>query len=85
VKSNQKSKETEVTPMEENKKLFVEKLGSLIRRQTRAGQHIKEIRYETHLAAECVVIVFYSGYTKTVDITADSCLAIMHDIYKALS
>ncbi|MBQ6674669.1 MAG: hypothetical protein IJM75_00925 [Ruminococcus sp.] len=71
--------------MEENKKLFVEKLGSLIKRQTRAGQSIKEIRYETFLAAERVVIVFYSDYTKVVDITADSCLAIMHDIYKALS
>lgn len=71
--------------MEENKKLFVEKLGSLIKRQTRAGQNIKEIRYETHLAAERVVIVFYGGYTKAVDITADSCLAIMHDICKALS
>lgn len=71
--------------MEENKKLFVEKLGSLIKRQTRAGQNIKEFRYEVSLAAERVVIVFYGGYTKTVDITADSCLAIMHDICKALS
>ena len=71
--------------MEENKKLFVEKLGSLIKRQTRAGQNIKEIHYEASLVAERVVIVFYGGYTKTVDITADSCLAIMHDICKALS
>ena len=71
--------------MEENKKLFVEKLGSLIKRQTRAGQNIKEFRYEVSLAAERVVIVFNTGFIRTVDITADSCLAIMYDIYKALS
>ena len=70
--------------MEEKKKLFVEKLGSLIKRQTRAGQNIKEIRYEMHLAVERVVIVFNTGFIRTVDITADSCIAIMQDIYKAL-
>lgn len=68
----------------ENKKLFVEKLGSLIKRQTRQGQTIEDIHYETSLVAERVVIKYYGGYVKYVDVTADSCLAIMHDIYKAL-
>lgn len=70
--------------MEENKKLFVEKLGSLIKRQTRQGQTIKSITYEISLVAERVVIESYNGYKKNVDVTADSCIAIMHDIYKAL-
>jgi hypothetical protein len=70
--------------MEENKKLFVEKLGSLIKRQTRAGQTIKDLRYESSLIAERVVIVFYGGSTKAINITGDSCLAIMKDICKAL-
>lgn len=70
--------------MEENKKLFVEKLGSLIKRQTRAGQTIKEIRYESSLIAERVVIVFNGGSTKAINITGDSCIAIMADIVKAL-
>ena len=70
--------------MEENKMIFVEKLGSLIKRQTRQGQTIKDIHYEASLVAERVVIRFYGGYVKYVDVTADSCLAIMHDIYKAL-
>ncbi len=70
--------------MEENKKLFVDTLGSLIKRQTKAGRNIKEFRYEVSLAAERVVIVFNTGFIRTVDITADSCLAIMSDIYKAL-
>ena len=71
--------------MEENKKLFVEKLGSLIKRQTRQGQTIEDIHYEVSLVAERVVIKFYGGYVKYVDVTADSCLAIMNDIYKALN
>lgn len=70
--------------MEENKKLFVEKLGSLIKRQTRAGQTIKDLRYESSLIAERVVIVFYGGSTKAINITGDSCIAIMADITKAL-
>lgn len=70
--------------MEENKKLFVEKLGSLIKRQTRQGQTIKSITYEKSLVAERVVIESYNGYKKNVDVTADSCIAIMQDIYKAL-
>ena len=70
--------------MEENKRLFTEKLGSLIKQHTRAGRNIKEFRYEVSLAAERVVIVFNTGFIRTVDITADSCIAIMQDIYKAL-
>ena len=70
--------------MEENKKLFVEKLGSLIKRQTRAGQTIKEIHYEVSLVAERVVINHWNGCSEYVDVTGDSCLAIMADITKAL-
>ena len=70
--------------MEENKKLFVEKLGSLIKRQTRAGQTIKDLRYESSQIAERVVIVFYNGFTKAINITGDSCIAIMQTIAKAL-
>ena len=70
--------------MEESKKLFVEKLGSLIKRQTRAGQTIREIRYESSQIAERVVIVFNDGFNKAINITGDSCLAIMQTIAKAL-
>ena len=70
--------------MEENKKLFVEKLGSLIKRQTREGQTIKEIFYAISLVAELVIIRYNSGHEKKIDITGDSCLAIMNDIYRAL-
>jgi hypothetical protein len=70
--------------MEENKKLFVEKLGSLIKRQTRAGQTINDLRYESTLIGERVVIVFNGGFTKAINITGNSCIAIMAVITKAL-
>ena len=69
----------------EDKKLFCEKLGSLIKRQTRVGQTIKSIDYVATPTAEYAVIHYWIGFDKKVDITADSCLAIMHDVYKALT
>lgn len=73
--------------MDENKKLFVEKLGSLIKRQTREGQAIKSIYYAISLTTEYVVIERYAGsaYTQKINVTGDSCLGIMNDVYKALA
>ena len=70
--------------MNENKKLFVEKLGSLIKRQTTEGKAIKSICYAISLTTEYVIIERYSGYTQKIDVTGDSCIAIMHDVYRAL-
>ncbi len=72
--------------MEENKKMFVEKLGSLIIRQTRAGKSIKNIHYEHGVPChnEYVVIEYLSGNIKRVNITGNSCIAIMCDIYNVL-
>lgn len=69
---------------EENKKVFVEKLGSLIKRYTRTGKTIKEMFYVISLTAEYVIIRFFNGTEMKVNITGDSCLAIMNDIYNAL-
>lgn len=69
--------------MDENKKLFVEKLGSLIKRQTREGRAIKSIFYAVSLTTEYVVIERWTGAQK-IDVTGDSCLGIMHNAYKAL-
>lgn len=72
--------------MEENKKLFIEKLGSLIIRQTRAGKSIKNIHYEHGIPCdtEYVVIEYLSNNVKKINVTGDSCIAIMHDIYMVL-
>ena len=70
--------------MTENKKLFVEKLGSLIKRQTREGRAIKSIYYAVSLTTEYVVIERWAGSAQKINVTGDSCAAIMHDVYKAL-
>ena len=70
--------------MAEDKKQFVEMLGELLRDHTR--ERVESLVYVelTNSNREIVTIVFANGSMKHVDVTADSCLAIMHDIYKAL-
>ena len=70
--------------MGEDKKLFVEKLGSLIKRQTREGKTIKSIYYAVSLTTEYVIIEHWLGTEQKVDIAADNCLGIMHDILTLL-
>ena len=71
--------------MGENKVVFCHELGRLIGRYTR-NIEVEDIRYETDedTGNEIAVIHFVNGYSKRVCITGDSCLAIMHDVYKAL-
>lgn len=45
-------------------------------------EHLK--RAMNNSSREIVTIVFSNGSMKHVDVTADSCIAIMHDVYKAL-
>ncbi|MBQ1452750.1 MAG: hypothetical protein IIZ23_02155 [Ruminococcus sp.] len=72
--------------MAENKKLFVEKLGSLIKRQTREGRAIKSIYYAVSLTTEYVVIERYAGsaYTQRINVTGNNCITIMHELFRAL-
>lgn len=73
--------------MDENKKLFVEKLGSLIKRQTREGRAIKSIYYAVSLTTEYVVIERHAGsaYTQRINVTGNNCITIMHELYRALA
>jgi hypothetical protein len=34
---------------------------------------------------EAVTIDFGKGHSRTVNVTGDSCIAIMHDVYRALA
>ena len=75
--------------MDENKEVFCRKLGELIGNFTR-NFDVQKIEYkkvtdELDRFEELAVIKFVSGHTKAVRITGDSCLAIMHDVYKALT
>lgn len=81
--------------MDENKEVFCRKLGELIGNFTR-NFDIQKIEYkkvtdELDRFEELAVIRFirwmdaHRASTKAVRITGDSCLAIMHDVYKALT
>ena len=67
----------------ENKSAFVDALGYALRNYTRLG--IGTVTYnKTPDDRELVEIRFLNGGIIRVEVTADSCLAIMQDIYKAL-
>lgn len=73
--------------MEENKAAFVDALSYTLRNYTRLNigtmEYISADR--TIGGEELVEIRFRNGGIIRVDVTADSCLAIMMEIYKALS
>ena len=82
----------------EHKKKFVEGLGELLHNHSRTG--VSELRYYckeydpevfygrsilAHRGAiEAVEILYNNNNVKIVDVSADSALAIMNDIYRAL-
>lgn len=67
----------------EDKKKILQRLFHLLR-ATRAGSDIVALELEQNGHDEYCVIVFESGECKGVDITADSGLAIIEDVLKAL-
>ena len=46
---------------------------------------IKGLEYFQTEYDEYLVIKFTTGWEKKVNITGDSCIAVMHDLYRALS
>lgn len=62
---------------------FVAALGKNLRENSR--EEIFGLVYDGEMEGlETVVILFTNGSTKTVNVTADSCVAIMLDVAKAL-
>jgi hypothetical protein len=67
----------------ENKATFVTALGELINKHTRLS--VDHTEYVTdNYNREYVRITYNNGYTKDIDITADSNIAIMLDVAKTL-
>lgn len=72
--------------MEENKAVFIDALSYALRNYTRLGiASMEYIPPQYRGGTELVKIGFNSGSTINVNVTADSCLAMMKDICKALS
>lgn len=65
----------------ENKSMFIEKLGVIIMMYSR--ERIKSMKYIKEDYHEWVIIEYVNN-TIRVDVTGDSCIAIMHDIYKSM-
>jgi hypothetical protein len=62
---------------------FVAALGKNLRENSR--EEIFGLVYDGEMEGlETVVILFTNGDTKTVNVTGDSCVAIMQDVAKAL-
>ena len=69
--------------MDENKEAFVQELGELLAEHSRTGVQWLSYRKDAD-GFEAVTIHYATGGEHTVNVTCDSCAAIMHDIYRAL-
>lgn len=67
---------------EELKNSFCAELGRVLRDYTRT--EIMGLIYNTDGEEENVEILYKNFYTKKINVTGDSCIAIMHDVYRAL-
>lgn len=65
----------------ENKKKFVEKLGLILMMYSR--EKIIELKYIKDNSNDFLEIIC-TNYKKCINITGDSCIAIMNDVYKAM-
>jgi hypothetical protein len=68
--------------MDENKERFIKALSNALVMYSRTG--VSRLEYMKRNGFEYVKIKFADGSTKAVDITADSCIAIMNDVWRAL-
>ena len=65
----------------EDKTSFVKAFSDLIK-QTRSGSDIDSMEYEKTEHAEYVKIKYLNGHIRRIEITADSCCAIITDVIK---
>lgn len=69
--------------MDENKEGFVQELGKLLSKYSR--EDIAGMSYEKDSDGfEAVTIRYTNGYEKTANVTGDSVIGILSDVYKAL-
>ena len=66
----------------ENKRKFVASMSDAL--VLYSGQTVVELAYMERDMMELVMIRYTNGYVKYIDVTGDSCIAIMHDIWRAL-
>ena len=67
---------------EELKNSFCAELGRVLRDYTRTD--VMGLIYSKDGEEEIVEILYKNFYTKKINVTRDSCIAIMYDVYRAL-
>ncbi len=67
----------------DNKEKFVEQLGLILMMYSR--ESVRELKYIKKDSMELVEISYTGGNKRYINITGDSCIAIIKDIYRALS
>lgn len=68
--------------MPDCKEKFVAMLGNALKLYSR--EEVDSMRYVIRGERELAEITYTNGYKKYVDITCDSCIAVMSDVYKAM-
>ena len=66
----------------ENKKKFVEELGKILMMYSR--EKVEELKYINENSKEFVEITYTNRSVRYVNITGDSCVSILRDIYYAI-
>ena len=66
----------------EKKREFIEALGDILRKYSR--ENVNYISYAAVNGQEYAQVIYMNGHRKQVNITGDSCAAILHDIYRVL-
>ena len=69
--------------MSENKAAFVEALGEALAKYSELSGVQRLVYHKDGDGFESVTIYWFGG-ERTINVTCDSCAAIMHDVYKAL-
>ena len=70
--------------MKENKAAFVEALGEALAKYSELSDVQRLVYHKDGDGFESVTIYWSHGGERTINVTCDSCAAIMHDVYKAL-
>lgn len=67
---------------DENKRLFISTLESALIMYSR--ENLARLEYWMCNGDEYITVKFTTGFERTINITGDSCLAIMQDVYSAM-
>lgn len=70
--------------MKEDKAAFVGALGEALAKYSELSDVQRLTYHKDGDGFESVTIYWFGGGERTINVTCDSCAAIMHDVYKAL-